>query len=124
MQLGNSSSIDPKTVIRSKPDSIFDKIGINQETGNMMTRSNILSDGIFRHKLPRKYSRACSDLSKIPVVTKGKSRVFAGEYKKILLGLLRTVNRFRNFVVKKQRLKAIGSRKKTGPFWCRYFQCK
>ena len=117
MQLGNSSSIDPKTAIRSTPNSIFDEIGINQETANMMTRSNIPSDGIFRHKLLRKYSRACPDISKIPVVTKG-------EYKNIFLGLLRTVNRFRNFVVKRQRLKAIEPRKKTGPFWCRYFQCE
>ena len=57
MQLGNSSSIDPKPAIRSTPNSIFDEIGINQETANMMTRSNIPSDGIFRHKLSRKYSR-------------------------------------------------------------------
>ena len=42
----------------------------------------------------------------------------------IFLGLLRTVNRFCSFVVKRQRLKAIESRKKMGPYWCRYFQCK
>ena len=82
----------------------------------MMTRRNIPSDGIFRHKLLRKYSRACPDISKIPVVTQGKSRVFFGGYKKIFLGLLRTVNRFCNFVVKRQRLKAIESKKKQGHF--------
>ena len=79
---------------------------------------------MFRHKLLRKYIRACPDLSKILVVTNGKSRVFASEYKKIFLGLLQTVNRFCNFVIKRQRLKAIESREKTKPFWCGYFQCK
>ena len=116
MQLGNSPSIDPKPAIRSTPNSIFDEIGINQETANMMTRSNIPSDSIFRHKLSLKYSRGCPDLSKILVVTKGKGRVFADEYKKVFLDLLRTVNRFCNFVVKRQRLKAIESRKKTASF--------
>lgn len=116
MQLGNSSSKDPKAAIRSTPNSIFYEIGINQETANMITRRNIPSDGIFRHKLLRKYSRACTDISKIPVVTQGKSRVFFGGYKKIFLGLLRTVNRFCNFVVKRQRLKAIESKKKQGHF--------
>ena len=48
MQLGSSSSIDPKAGIRSTPNSIFDEIGISQETANMMTRSNMPSDGIFR----------------------------------------------------------------------------
>ena len=48
MQLGSSSSIDPKTGIRSTPNSIFDEIGINQETANMMRRSNMPSDGMFR----------------------------------------------------------------------------
>ena len=124
MQLGNSFSIDPKAAIRSTPNSIFDEIAINHETTNMMTRSNIPSDVIFRRKLFRKHSRACPDISKISVVTKGKSRVFAGEYKNIFLGFLRTVNRFCNFVVKRQRLKAIESRKTMGPFWCGYFQCK
>ena len=113
MQLGHSSSIDPKATIRSAQNSVLDEIGINQETANMMTRS-IPSDGIFWHKFLRKYSRACPDISKIPIVTKGKSCVFAGEYKNIFLGLLRTANRFYNFAVKRQRLKAIDSREKKG----------
>ena len=32
MQLGNSSSKDPKAAIRSTPNSVFDEIGIGQET--------------------------------------------------------------------------------------------
>ena len=87
----------------------------------MMTRSNILNDSIFWHKWLCKYPRACCpDLSKIPVVTMGNSHIFAGDYKKLFLGLSQTVNRFCNFIVKRQRLKVIESREKTGPLWCWY----
>ena len=55
----------------------------------------------------------------------GNSHVFAGDYKKLFLGLSQTVNRFCNFIVKRQRLKVIESREKNRAILVLiYFKCK
>ena len=104
---------------------LFGEIGLDRKTVNLMTRSSIPKSGIFQQELAeRSVKKLPTEWKNLKIIDKGSHRIYHNNFKTLLFSMLRDINRFCNFVIKRQRLPKTDSQKKKGPHWTCYLKCK
>ena len=108
-----------------KDNDFFNRIGLSQETSNLITNSKLPPTGIFRYVIKRELKKNLPDTWKnIPIIDKGTHRYFSDSFKACIFSLIKEENPYCNLILKRQRLAKKNSQKRPSVYWRATLNCK
>ena len=84
---------------------MFEEIGLEYETANLLTRCKLPKTGIFKIKTnPFVTEKLLEEWTPIKILDKGCYQIHDRTFKKFLLPILKKQNRYSKFIIKHQSL--------------------